>query len=163
MKKIAVIFPLLFILAFSSCTVKQAKAPEKLISEFNCAITITKGDEVFSGSFVYSKQGKMTVTVLKPQNLKGIKYIMDSENLYVMSDDVKIKNSSDKTPCGSYIKLVYSATSSVLANRADFEYKNDLLKYSGKADNIKFIFCRNKDGSPISIEFPSENLKVKFT
>ncbi len=148
-----------FVMLLCSCGSKKSVKP--VLSSVSFQADIEYYNEKYTCDVVLDGDSQMNVTVVSPDELKGMKIYFSNGQITVEYRGLTYKPSAGKLPLNMAISTLYGVVNSAKnGQKADKQDGNCLLK--GKIDGIRYELLTSPSGFPISLSLPDKGATVYF-
>lgn len=154
MKKLFLPFLLIFML--SSCTpvITESISPDFRI---NSVVTAEYMQSEYTFNAVTDDSGTLTMSILKPENLQGIKIICNAQAITAVCDDVKIECADGYYPFTKLYKVLSFAQNTEPTSAFRGQNDNSFEYVSGKE---KYTIVTDSTGRIKQINTPTGRYKM---
>lgn len=154
MKKL--FLPFLIIFMLSSCTpvITESVSPD---FSLNLNVTVNYMQNEYTFNAVTDDSGTLTMSILKPENLQGIKIICNAQAITAVCDDVKIECADGYYPFTTFYKVLNFAKNTEPTSEVKGKDENTFEYVSGKE---KYTFVTDSTGRIKQINTPTGRYKM---
>ncbi len=156
MKKF-VVLPLLTVFVLCGCAKPKNITP--VLNNISFTSNILYEDQEFLCD-VSIIENKISCTVNSPEQLKGLAFNVDQNNLSAEFMGLSYEYDLNSLPHGSIIKILFKILNDVTELEVLSTEKNCEIK--GSTDGYKYEFVFSPSGLPIILKFENLDLQIKF-
>lgn len=159
------ILAIAFITILLAACSQGAAQPAKPITDFAAAAQVDTAGTELSCEVSHTKEGVSSVTVTKPDGLKGLCFKWLGGAYSIEYNKLFCQTTSDYLPQQSFARAIVNVLNSCASpdELSLTENKDNLCVYKGSCDSGDFkVTCDNKTGLIQIIEIENLSLKVEF-
>ena len=149
---------------FAACSQATAQ-PAKPVTDFSAAAQVDTAGTQLSCEVSHTKEGVSSVTVTKPDGLKGLCFKWLGGAYSIEYNKLYCQTTSDYLPQQSFARAIVNVLN-VCASPEELslaENENNLCVYTGSCDSGNFkVTCDSKTGLIQTVEIDGLSLKVEF-
>lgn len=149
---------------FAACS-QGAAQPAKPVTDFSASAQVDTAGTELSCEVSHTKEGVSSVTVTKPEGLKGLCFKWLGGAYSIEYNKLFCQTTSDYLPQQSFARAIVNVLNACSSpeDLSLAENKNNLCVYTGTCGSGNFkVTCDNKTGLIQIVEIDDLSLKVEF-
>ena len=157
---ICVLMCVIMLAGFVGCGGEKEVKP--VLKGISFVAKITYYNEQYECDTQIDNNGKMTICVNDPDDLKGLKLTFSSEKIIAEYLGLTYTPKIDKMPFGNITKMIYLTLENISKENLGAKSKESNCVIKGECQNREYEFEFSPSGLPLSLKIPNENFKIEF-